>query len=307
MPASSRIQALWRHPLSLFLIGLSGFLVGIGILWIGYGRTKGSLDFYHSTGFMVWAATIGVQSAFWAVVVGPLWVDLVALWRRTQSGRTVTLSIAVALVLILVVFPMFSAAAHVMWPLWGHTAKIRALTIIGGLVVGVPALSGIVLVQRHLTSRETEPIQDDDLPAALEARSQILRFLSIAGAVIGLAVLAAGALRKATVPAFVADDAFQQEGILLYGAFFTGLLLLVYVPAHLALKRLGLRIRDNYFPLSKVPSPDSDSFKAWWDKRTTLETLLQLNVTPSQQLQASVFILAPLISALITSFVPKPT
>jgi hypothetical protein len=45
-------------------------------------------------------------------------------------------------------------------------------------------------------------------------------------AVIGLAVLAAGALRKATVPEFVASREFPQEGILLYGASFTGLLLL---------------------------------------------------------------------------------
>ncbi|MGH2653162.1 MAG: hypothetical protein ACRDHV_02285 [Actinomycetota bacterium] len=147
----------------------------------------------------------------------------------------------------------------------------------------------------------------DDLAAAVQARSQILRFLSVAGAVIGLAVLAAGALRKATVPGFVPDGDFPQEGILLYRAFFTGLLLLVYAPAHLALRRFGLRIRDHYFLLSEMPAPDSDSFKGWLDKRTTLETLLQLNVTPSQHLQASLFILAPLISAVVTSLVPRPT
>src|SRR5918996_2116660 len=87
-------------------------------------------------------------------------------------------------------------------------------------------------------------------------QAHILRFLSVAGAVIGLAVLAAGALRKATVPEFVADRAFPQEGILLYGAFFTALLLLVYVPAHLALKRLGLLIREHYFSLSGMPTPN---------------------------------------------------
>jgi hypothetical protein len=143
--------------------------------------------------------------------------------------------------------------------------------------------------------------------AALEARSRALRFLSVAGAVIGLAVLAAGALRKATVPEFVAAREFPQEAILLYGAFFTGLLLLVYGPAHAALKGLGVRILDHYFPLSEMPAPDADSFKGWLDRRTTLETLLQLNVSPAQQLQASFFILAPLLSAVITTaLVPKP-
>jgi hypothetical protein len=51
-----------------------------------------------------------------------------------------------------------------------------------------------------------------------------------------------------------------------------------------------------------TPSGSSSSYR-----RTTLETLLQLNVTPSQQLQASLFILAPLLSAVITALVPKPS
>ena len=105
----------------------------------------------------------------------------------------------------------------------------------------------------------------------------------------------------------MASGDFPQEGILLYGAFFTGLLLLVYGPAHTALKRLGVRIRDHYFPLSEMPAPDADTFKGWLDRRATLETLLQLNVTPGQQLQASLFILAPLLSAVLTALVPKPT
>lgn len=93
----------------------------------------------------------------------------------------------------------------------------------------------------------------------------------------------------------------------MYGAFFTGLLLLVYAPAHLALRRLGLLIRDRYFVLAEMPVPKSDSFKGWLEKRAILENLLQLNVTPSQQLQASLFILAPLISAVISALAPRVT
>lgn len=300
--------APWRHPVWLLLIGLGGFLIGVGLLLLGSDQTRESEEFVRTTGFAVWAASIGVQTAYWAVIAGPLWIDLVAVWRHAPPGRYAMLTLAGALTLILIVFPLFSMTARVSWPLWGHSMKIRALTIIGGLVVGVPALSGIALVQRQVIGREAGPVGKDDVPAALQARSQIVRFLSVAGAVIGLAVLAAGALRKATVPPGLVDDTeFPQEGILLYGAFFTGLLLLVYVPAHLALKRLGLQIRDHFFPLAQMPDPDSDSFKGWLEKRATLETLLQLNVSPSQQLQASLFILAPLISAVITSFAPKPS
>jgi hypothetical protein len=304
-PTSS--PAPWRHPVWLLLIGLGGFLFGIGLLFLGSGQTARSGAFVRTTGFVVWAASIGAQTAYWAVIAGPLWADLTAAWRRAKPGRAAMLTLAGTLAVIVIALPLFSAAARVSWPLWGHTMKIRALTIIGGLVAGVPALSGIALVQRQASERATGQIGEDDVAAALEARSQILRFLSVAGGVIGLAVLAAGALRKATVPEFVAKDDFPQEGILLYGAFFTGLLLLVYGPAHAALKRLGARIRDHYLPLSEMPAPDADSFKGWLDRRAALETLLQLNVTPGQQLQASLFILAPLLSAVITTLVPKPT
>jgi len=304
-PASS--PAPWRHPVWLLLIGIGGFLFGIGLLFFGSAQTARSGEFVRTTGFVVWAASIGAQTAYWAVIAGPLWADLAAVWRQAKPGRAAMLTLAGTLAVIVIALPIFSAAARVAWPLWGHTMKIRALTIIGGLVAGVPALAGIALVQRQASERATGRIDEDDVAAALTARAQILRFLSVAGGVIGLAVLAAGALRKATVPEFVANGDFPQEGILLYGAFFTGLLLLVYGPAHTALKRLGVRIRDHYFPLSEMPAPDADTFKGWLDRRATLETLLQLNVTPGQQLQASLFILAPLLSAVLTALVPKPT
>jgi hypothetical protein len=304
LPAPTRSPAPWRHPVWLLLIGIGGFLFGIGLLFLGSGRTARSEEFVRTTGFVVWAASIGAQTAYWAVIAGPLWADLAAVWRQTKTGRAATLALAGVIAVIVIALPLVGGG--VSGPLWGHTPKIRVLTVIGGLVVGVPALSGIALVQRQASERAREPIGEDDVAAALEARSRILRFLSVAGAVIGLAVLAAGALRKATVPDFVAGREFPQEGILLYGAFFTGLLLLVYGPAHAALKGLGTRIRDHYFPLSEMPAPDADSFKGWLDRRATLETLLQLSVSPAQQLQASLFILAPLLSAVITALVPKP-
>jgi hypothetical protein len=296
----------WQHPVAVLVVGLGGFLAGVGLLSVGAFQTDRSEAFVRSTGFAVWATVIGAQTAFWLLVAGPLWSDVVAAWRRARIGRTATVALAVALTVILVVFPLLSLAREIPWPLWGHQPKVRLLTVMGGLLVGVPALSGIALVQQQIRRRETEPIGTDDVRFGVEARSEILRYLFVAGAVIGLAVLSAGALREATVPAFVREDRFPQEGVLLYGAFFTGLLLLVYVPAHLALKRLGVRVRDHYFPLSGMPDPGTDSLRGWLDKRTSLETLLQLNVTPLQQLQTSLFILAPLLSAIFTSLVPRP-
>ena len=147
LPAPTRNPAAWRHPVWLLLIGIGGFLFGVGLLFFGKDRTARSEQFVDTTGFVVWAAVIGAQTAYWAVIAGPLWADLAAVWRRARTGRAATLALAGVIAVIVIGLPFVSAAAGVSWPLWGHTPKIRLLTIVGGLVAGVPALAGIALVQ----------------------------------------------------------------------------------------------------------------------------------------------------------------
>jgi hypothetical protein len=81
----------------------------------------------------------------------------------------------------------------------------------------------------------------------------------------------------------------------------------VYVPAHLSLRRLCIDLREHYFPATALPSPTSAEFTDWVDGRARLDTLTQVNVTASQQLQASMFILAPLLSGLLGALVPPPS
>jgi hypothetical protein len=304
MPERFQDVVTAQHPVLVLGIGLLGFSAGVALLMAGGSRTLDSTAFIRSDGFRVWAAAIGIQTGFWAIVVGPLWVELARVWRRTTMGRTSIVVLAGLLGLIVVALPFVSSAGDIEWPLWGQQFKIRALTVTGGVLVGVPALCGIALVQEQIRHRDLQPMQNEDVTTALTARGEMLRFLGIAGAVIGLAVLAAGALHRATVPRFVGADEFTQDAILLYGAFFTGLLILVYAPAYLALKQFDLRIRDHYFPDTQMPRPDEDSFRDWLDKRTKLETVLQLDVTPMQRLQTSLFILAPLLSAIIPALLP---
>ncbi len=307
MAERPRRRVPWDNPAIFAVMGLLDFAIGAALLLFGWDRTARSNTFVHTTGFAVWGAVVAGQVAYWLVVAIPLWNDLVAGWRRVRPARTTIIVLGIVLTLALVALPTFSGATNIDWPLWGHNTKVRVVTLLGALGVGVPALLGIAIVERGAKQRGSSAFAVGDIAAAVEARSQIVRFLSIAGTVIGLAVLAAGALRKATVPSFVPDDAFPTEGVVLYGAFFTGLLLLVYVPAHIAVRRLGTRAAGKYFPLTDLPDPSSDAFKPWLDRRATLEGLLQLNGTASQQLQASVFILTPLISGVIATLLPKPT
>ena len=166
---------------------MGGFLAGVGLLLLGAFQTKTSADFVRSASFGVWAAIIGAQTAFWAVVAGPLWTDLMLAWRRARVGRSTTLALSGVLVLILIVLPIVSSAARISWPLWGHQMKVRGLTIAGGLLAGVPALSGISLLHQQLERRRIERAIGEEVRAAIEARKELLRYLSVAGGVIAAA------------------------------------------------------------------------------------------------------------------------
>jgi hypothetical protein len=116
-------------PLSTLALGIGGFLVGVGLLLLGGDRSNRSAAFVTSSGFAVWASIIGVQTAFWVTAAGPLWHDLIRVWRRSTADRGALAVLAGALVVILVVFPFFSAAATIPWPLWGHQPKVRVLAL----------------------------------------------------------------------------------------------------------------------------------------------------------------------------------
>ena len=243
------------------------------------------------------------QGSVWVVLMVPVWREVVALYRAVKPSLFIWVvpTLVVAALLLLLVY---SPATDYTWPLYGHQVKTRILTAAAALTVALPAIFGICLIQDQVRRHKPKMLSVTDIGRAVIASLQMRRLLGVAGAIIGLAVLASGALQRATVPAYIPETAFPPSAIVLYGAFFTGLLILVYLPAHLSLRRFCVDIRNNYYPVESVPEPSSQEFSTWIDRRNQLDTLTQVNISLSQQLQASLFILAPLISAVI-GVVPK--
>jgi hypothetical protein len=294
------------NPITVLVLGALGAVGGVLLLRIDADATTTSAEFVDSAAFQVWAAVIAVQAAVWAVVTVPLWREVILAYRRTRPALSIWL-VPALIVTALVLLAVLSPARTVDWPLAGHQIKAWILTTAAAVGVGVPAVFGMCIVQDQVRRHEPDELTTRDIDMARVARAQMRRFLGVAGAVISLAVLASGALRRATVPTFLDEQQFPASAVLLYGAFFTALLLLVYVPAHLSLRRLCIDLREHYFPATALPSPTSAEFTDWVDGRARLDTLTQVNVTASQQLQASMFILAPLLSGLLGALVPPPS
>jgi hypothetical protein len=155
-------------------------------------------------------------------------------------------------------------------------------------------------VQRRLL----DEVDKVDVLAALEACTDLQRFLSVAGGVIGLAVLAAGALRQAVVPTFIAADVFPQEGILLYGAFFTGFVdaRVRASPSHA--QATGRGDPRALFPAGTDARPHRRRVHELGGQAHRLGESAPAARLTAQQLQASLLILAPLLSAVITAVLP---
>jgi len=98
---------------------------------------------------------------------------------------------------------------------------------------------------------------------------------------------------------------FPSSAVLLYGAFFTAILFVVYLPAHLSLRRLCADLRERWYPMAEMPNPTDDEFSGWLDGRKRLDGLTQVDLTLSQQLQTAVFVLTPLLSGILSSLIPK--
>jgi hypothetical protein len=83
--------------------------------------------------------------------------------------------------------------------------------------------------------------------------------------------------------------------VLLYGAFFTLLLAVLYAPVYRRLLEQGRRLVDAVCP---VPEPVSAEWSAAYEKRRKLEELLQLQLTTSASFRAGIAIAAPLGSSI---------
>lgn len=291
------------NPLVVLLLAVVGASGAVLLLRLGSSTTR-SEDFINSSGFVPWAAVVAVQAAFWLVVAVPLWREVVHAYTRARPSHTIWVIPAVFL-LLLAVLAVRSPARGLNWPLDGHHVKVWILTGAAAIGVGLPAIFGICVVQDQVRRHTPGALDTSDIRLAVDARAQTKRFLGLAGAAVGLAVLASGALQRAVVPQFIDETKFPASAVLLYGAFFTTILTVVYLPAHLSLRRLCADLREMWYPMTTMPSPTDDEFGEWHEGRKRIDGLTQFDLTVSQQLQAAIFVLTPLLSGILGSLIPR--
>jgi hypothetical protein len=292
-------------------LNCAGFFVGLLIMTADYAvpgpwRNRQSWQFLETPEAMVWIFFVAGQFGFWFSIVEPLWRWLSQL--RLDYGLRLTREIRIKLALAALFFalPVFflvrivpdSNIAH-------HDFKMTLVNLVATSVTLI-AVIGIWYVRAALEAtfagkgpggRSVRSPQEG-IKILIDLRAHLQRFITVLGAMVALATLAKGALRQAFLATGGNPSLFPMGYVLLQGAYFTGLLALVYIPTYTVLAAIGADLVDSAYPITES-DPDLEHLSRWQANRKSLEELLQLRSGAVHNLRASVSILAPAASSVI--------
>jgi hypothetical protein len=293
-------------------LNCAGFFVGLLIMtgdYLAAGRSLGpkNWQFLDSPQAIVWIFFVAAQFAFWATIVEPLWR-----WRsrlRLDYRLRLTREIRLKLVAAVVFFalPGFFLVRIVPDSNLAHHDPKMALVNLIAMVVALVAVTGIWYVRAALEAtvagrgpggRPVHSVQEG-IQVLLDLRDDLQRFITLLGAMVALSTLAKGALRQAFLATGGHPAEFPSEYVLLQGAYFTGLLALVYLPTFTVLAAIGADLVESAYPLTGHDL-DWENLSRWQANRTSLEELLHLRSGAVENLRASVSILAPAATSVIT-------
>ncbi len=278
---------------------LGGLLAGLTICW--------SADFqkamHLSPLFLAWAMVItGDGILAWSMllpavrVIQQLWPGVSSEVRRQL--RSTLIFVAAVLGAFFALMPK-EFPLEVTWPL-GDYHGIR-LGAVSALIL-IPALVAVLAMWLAAAKAECLPRAAENplgvVAEYLEQRRTLQGFLWFVGAVIGGTVLATGAMRKSMLAAQYATEAhYPSELVLAYGAFFTLILGLCYVPAYIVMQSAGDRILQGFLK-------STTDVAVWHKERKRLAKLLGLDASVAQSLKDIGAILSPLGAGLISVVLP---
>jgi hypothetical protein len=274
-------------------------LVGLAIArwWPG----ADAKDYLATPETFIWVGMITAQAAVWPLI----FIHLLGKRRSWSSKGDRAQMLQLLIPTLLIVASLVSAAytnRTIDSPLrWQHL-RVVALTLLGLLAIS-PGLMTVFEITRRATEKanrlsESPPIRAPDRAMASEVlrmRKDLSQILFTLVAVIGIATLTTGALRNA---ALAVPNAPRLPTLypLLYGALLTGILALMFVPAHWATDRYAQAVLDSVCPLPRrQPTPE------WFSGYANLSAHLRIGSGAADALKDASAILAPLVASVLTA------
>jgi hypothetical protein len=234
--------------------------------------------------------------SIWPIAAGVVLAilrDLKGEWRNAKREVIASAAILTSLVLVMQVIVDANIQREIV-P--GYRVKNIPISLMGYAVV-LSAASGIWLIHSSLLRlRADQDSHGRAIKEFLRLKSQLQSLLSVLVVVLIGIILGAITHRMAILSQYPSTS-YPLEWIVVYGAFSSTLLGLLYGPAYFSLLVVGRQLLDSYFPITSLPT--SPEFPKWAERRRAFEDVLQLDKIGSRTLRVFGAVLAPLMSSII--------
>jgi hypothetical protein len=310
----SLLSLLFDSPLAAFVLCIPVFMATSLLL---VGTDLQSFAFWSSREVRLWHMLMAIWPTLFAGTLVAALNDIRRKrfpWPGTRNERTaVVLCTVLASLMYLLPFAssyylpgsVLPANAEVLTRLPDFRTKTIILNILGVVVLTLHT-AGMFSVHAQLLTRPRESSAGREKPEAASLREEVLRYqyfrsrleryLGFSATLTGISLLNVGALRDLLNEASPGPAELLPAGIVMaYGIYFTGMLAIIYLPAHRTLKELGQGLAERLVRQSLDVDAD---WKQSFEEQRTASTYLGLQGSALQELQQGLTVLAPLLASI---------
>jgi hypothetical protein len=285
-------QAMLSPEVRQVMAVVVAFVAGGALVWVPFSSAV--MPFRNTTTYPVWvfliATVCGSCPIVWSHGRRAL-AQVPALRSFTQEVLGYGVIVAALIVTSLAIGALVFGRGHHVETM----PHLQARFNIVGLAVALAVAPSAITMSRIGAATRHCKVRAADLVAWLAILQSQLAAL---GAVIVLSTLTTATFRTAILAAYPshAPD-FPVTSVLLFGAWFTGILALAYVPPSARLRRHAQALVDRAFP---VPDQFVGDWQQQLQRRRDLTSALRIDETSQNLFQNALIIGGPLITSALT-------
>ena len=307
-PSQSDLGRSWT--LGVAAAGATGVALALMVVRIGVGETAASRAYVEQPEFAVFGGLVLLQIPVWAVlgVVSARWAAEIRALPPTDDTplwQVLLAWIGAAVVVGFLLWAQGTAMAvdyERQYP-DGQPARIVVMASVVAFAAAVPA---VALWELSRAAAAIRPSADDAVERFAQLWSRQRDFLGALGLMLALVMLSTAA-KFAANNSFTPPDSPEPPDvpasfILVIGALYGAILLAAYLPPYYRTRRVGERLAK---ALTGPPADrSSEALLATHEERQRLRVAMGLDEGTRQHLERGAILLAPLLTALITTLVP---